>query len=159
MPRTRAGQSGHPRAAVRGTGPLAIEVAACRTRWPAGTAMRMSMATKTIVCPECQAPAAPGRYACEQCGALLASLALAAHADRPSIGGLVAADGSMSALVGASNDAMEPATTDHSRSVSPAPAWTHALAADPDHGEPILPPPREDERWDDEPEPARAEVP
>jgi hypothetical protein len=118
----------------------------------------MSMATKTIVCPECQAPAAPGRYACEQCGALLASLALAAPADRPSKGALAAADGSMGALAGASIDSMEPATTDHTRSISPAPTWTHALAADPDDGEPILPPPGEDERWDDEPQSARANV-
>jgi DNA-directed RNA polymerase subunit RPC12/RpoP len=34
------------------------------------------MATKTVVCPECGSPAAPGRYACAECGALLASVAL-----------------------------------------------------------------------------------
>lgn len=34
------------------------------------------MATKTVVCPECGAAAAPGRYACADCGALLASVAV-----------------------------------------------------------------------------------
>jgi hypothetical protein len=33
------------------------------------------MATKSVVCPECGAAAAPGRYACAECGALLASVA------------------------------------------------------------------------------------
>jgi hypothetical protein len=32
------------------------------------------MATKTVVCPECGVPAAPGRYACAECGALLAAV-------------------------------------------------------------------------------------
>ncbi len=32
------------------------------------------MATKTVVCPECGAGAAPGRYACAECGALLAAV-------------------------------------------------------------------------------------
>ncbi|MBA2720310.1 MAG: hypothetical protein H0U52_13885, partial [Chloroflexi bacterium] len=34
------------------------------------------MATKTVVCPECGSPAAPGRYACAECGALLAAVAV-----------------------------------------------------------------------------------
>ena len=34
------------------------------------------MATKTVVCPDCGAASAPGRYACSECGALLASVAL-----------------------------------------------------------------------------------
>ncbi len=34
------------------------------------------MATKTAVCPECGSEAAPGRFACADCGALLASVAL-----------------------------------------------------------------------------------
>ena len=33
------------------------------------------MATKTIVCPECDAPLMPGRFACSSCGALVASVA------------------------------------------------------------------------------------
>ena len=34
------------------------------------------MAAKTVVCPECGAAAAPGRYACAECGTLLASVAV-----------------------------------------------------------------------------------
>lgn len=34
------------------------------------------MATKTVVCPECGAPAAPGRFACAQCGALIAAVGM-----------------------------------------------------------------------------------
>jgi hypothetical protein len=37
------------------------------------------MASKTVVCPECGSAAAPGRYACSECGALLASVALSAR--------------------------------------------------------------------------------
>jgi hypothetical protein len=33
------------------------------------------MATKTVVCPECDAPLSPGRFACSSCGALVASIA------------------------------------------------------------------------------------
>ncbi len=33
------------------------------------------MATKAVVCPECGAAAAPGRYACAECGSLLAAVA------------------------------------------------------------------------------------
>ena len=33
------------------------------------------MATRTVVCPECDAPLAPGRFACGACGALLATVA------------------------------------------------------------------------------------
>lgn len=32
------------------------------------------MATKTVVCPECGSPVDPGRYACAECGALLAAV-------------------------------------------------------------------------------------
>jgi hypothetical protein len=32
------------------------------------------MATKTVVCPECGSPAGAGRYACAECGALLAAV-------------------------------------------------------------------------------------
>ena len=38
------------------------------------------MATKTVVCPECGSEAAPGRFACAECGALLASVALTPRA-------------------------------------------------------------------------------
>lgn len=33
------------------------------------------MATKTVVCPECDSPLAPGRFSCSVCGALVASVA------------------------------------------------------------------------------------
>jgi hypothetical protein len=39
------------------------------------------MATKTVVCPECGSAVAPGRYACDECGALLAAVA-GAHRPR-----------------------------------------------------------------------------
>ena len=35
------------------------------------------MATRTVVCPECDAPLSPGRFACSSCGALVASVATA----------------------------------------------------------------------------------
>jgi hypothetical protein len=38
------------------------------------------MATKTVVCPECGSSAAPGRYACAECGALLAAVGAAPRA-------------------------------------------------------------------------------
>ena len=52
------------------------------------------MASKTVVCPECGSAAAPGRYACSECGALLASVALSARGRRTaprlkSLGGIV----------------------------------------------------------------------
>ncbi len=34
------------------------------------------MATKTVVCPECGSSAGPGRYACGECGALLAAVSM-----------------------------------------------------------------------------------
>jgi hypothetical protein len=46
------------------------------------------MATKTVVCPECGSPAAPARYACVDCGALLAAVG---PAPRPRRAGRVAA--------------------------------------------------------------------
>jgi hypothetical protein len=43
------------------------------------------MTTKTVVCPECDAPLSPGRFACPSCGALVASVATVprsfSHAD------------------------------------------------------------------------------
>ena len=33
------------------------------------------MATRTVVCPECESPLAPGRFSCSACGALVASVA------------------------------------------------------------------------------------
>jgi hypothetical protein len=44
-----------------------------------GGSAEVVMATKTVVCPECGASAAPGRYACAECGTLLASVAVTAR--------------------------------------------------------------------------------
>jgi hypothetical protein len=41
------------------------------------------MATKTVVCPECGSPVAPGRYACADCGSLLAAVGPAPRRRRP----------------------------------------------------------------------------
>src|SRR5262245_8738856 len=82
----RPGHMGHPRTAVRGTGRPTIPVAACRTRpgWIRPGGLRgSSMATTTVVCPQCGAPAAPGRFACLACGALLASLGAAPRPAHP----------------------------------------------------------------------------
>jgi hypothetical protein len=35
------------------------------------------LATKTLACPECESPLAPGRFSCSSCGALVASVATA----------------------------------------------------------------------------------
>ncbi len=123
------------------------------------------MATKTVVCPECQSPAAPGRYACSECGALLASVAMpvrvekrerrgssragraasAARADSAAAG--IAADGpapdpAVSVLADDPVAAVEPPAP----GIPVSPAWTQSLAV-----EPADTPPTDDERWDDEP--------
>lgn len=41
------------------------------------------MATKTVVCPECDTPLAPGRLSCSACGALVASVASAVRMFSP----------------------------------------------------------------------------
>src|SRR3954471_2623817 len=41
------------------------------------------MATKTLACPECGSEAAPGRYACAECGALLNGVAVRPRASAP----------------------------------------------------------------------------
>ena len=38
------------------------------------------MATRTVVCPECESPLSPGRFSCSACGALVASVATVARA-------------------------------------------------------------------------------
>jgi len=108
------------------------------------------MATKTIVCPECQAPAAPGRYACAECGALLASVGLTPRTFGR--GDHVAGDAIVPSSVSADDRGDEPdaapavATLLGDRpAIVVAPAWTHSLAA-----EPIESQPSDDERWDDE---------
>jgi hypothetical protein len=37
----------------------------------------VTMATKTVVCPDCGSPTAPGRYTCSECGAFLDGVAVA----------------------------------------------------------------------------------
>ena len=41
------------------------------------------MATKTVVCPECDSPLAPGRFSCSVCGALVASVATMSRSFAP----------------------------------------------------------------------------
>ena len=41
------------------------------------------MATKTVVCPECDSPLAPGRFSCSVCGALVASVATVSRSFAP----------------------------------------------------------------------------
>lgn len=41
------------------------------------------MATKTVVCPECDSPLAPGRFSCSVCGALVASVAMVSRSFAP----------------------------------------------------------------------------
>jgi hypothetical protein len=110
----------------------------------------MSMATKTLVCPECQAPAVPGRYACAQCGALLASvgLARASRSSEPAAAAILPSTASGEAPAGSGDRADATATTtpvDARPPIVVAPAWTQSLAAEPVDSEPT-----EDERWDDE---------
>jgi hypothetical protein len=116
------------------------------------------MATKTIVCPECQAPVVPGRYACAQCGALLASVGPTPR----SFGGgrELGHDGASAEVTAAVADrhevpsvpspedrsADEPLVVTQTRRIEAAPAWTESLAA-----EPLEFTAGFDERWDDEP--------
>jgi hypothetical protein len=104
----------------------------------------MSMAIKSLVCPECQAPAVPGRYACAQCGALLASVAMTARGYAESA---PAASTDPASGPARPDEQSGDAVVDHHRTPV-APAWTHALAAEPE--EEALPEPSENERWDDE---------
>jgi hypothetical protein len=114
------------------------------------------MATKTIVCPECQALVVPGRYACAQCGALLASVALtprpilqptavipepAPAAQAPHI--RTARQDAPAAVV--EEDVPVRRAAPRSRRTPVAPAWTHSLAAEPEESTP-----GPDERWDDQ---------
>ena len=41
------------------------------------------MATKTVVCPECDSPLAPGRFSCSVCGALVAAVATMSRSFAP----------------------------------------------------------------------------
>ena len=107
------------------------------------------MATKAIVCPECNAPAAPGRYACAQCGALLASVAVTPRswsgpAREVAAAEVARAEPAKAPL--ADEPLGEAFTRDRPRRTPIAPAWTRSLVA-----EPIEAAPGPDEHWDDEP--------
>jgi len=67
------------------------------------------MATKTVVCPECGSPAAPGRFACSECGAMLAAVGPAPRA----VGHAAVSMGADDPPPGTGPDAMaEPAAAD-----------------------------------------------
>src|SRR5437879_3686687 len=108
------------------------------------------MATNTIVCPECQAPATPGRYACVRCGALIASIGMVPRADgegRSTERAAVILPVAES-LGDAAHGPLEPSTVaPHSGHLPDpiAPAWTQSLAA-----EPVDSAPSRGELWDDE---------
>jgi hypothetical protein len=67
------------------------------------------MATKTVVCPECGTEAERGRYACSECGALLAAVAMTPRANGSALGtdlnGRVGDLGEMVAVAGFDSDA------------------------------------------------------
>src|SRR3954470_10134710 len=41
------------------------------------------MATKVVVCPECESPLQPGRFSCSSCGAVLAAVATVVRSFAP----------------------------------------------------------------------------
>ena len=88
------------------------------------------MATKTVVCPECGSEAERGRYACSECGALLAAVAMTPRANGPALGtdlnGRVADLGGMVAVAGFESDA-----DDEVAQAAAAQPTTEAIAADP----------------------------
>jgi hypothetical protein len=87
------------------------------------------MATKTVVCPECGSEAERGRYACAECGALLAAVAMTPRANESALGtdlnGRVADLGEMVAVAGFDSDA-----DDEVAQAAAAQPTTEAIAAD-----------------------------
>jgi hypothetical protein len=88
------------------------------------------MATKTVVCPECGSEAERGRYACAECGALLAAVAMTPRANGSALGtdldGRVADLGDTVAVAG-----FGPDTDDEVARAAAAQPTTEAIAADP----------------------------
>ena len=88
------------------------------------------MATKTVVCPECGSEAERGRYACSECGALLAAVAMTPHANGSALGidlnGRIADPGEMVASAGFDSDADNEVA--QAANAQPKP---EAIAADP----------------------------
>jgi hypothetical protein len=88
------------------------------------------MATKMLVCPECESAVAPGRFACASCGAMLASVASA-----PRSLSLTESMASPSVSPGAPAAAMDVTETDTDSTPDPhevaeglstiGPAWAH----------------------------------
>jgi hypothetical protein len=79
------------------------------------------MATKSLVCSECQAPVAPGRFSCAACGALLVATAEPAWAAPPAV---VASPASPAVEAMASSHEAGPAES----FLSPGPMWPLAPA-------------------------------
>jgi hypothetical protein len=85
------------------------------------------MATKTVVCPECGSDAERGRYACSECGALLAAVAIAPRVNgsavRTDLNARVADPGEIAPAAAVDADADELAQP------VPAPSTTAGAAA------------------------------
>ena len=112
------------------------------------------MATKTVVCPECGAGAERGRYACGECGALLAAVAAApreypgrdegaAPTEEPGAEALVQVTDAEPRAAAPSIDRLEAGPADgialeDDLGPAPTPAWPPAG----DRGPDFLPPPR-----------------
>jgi hypothetical protein len=75
------------------------------------------MATKSVVCPECEAPLSPGRFSCSECGSLLAAVA---GQDRPIVSTAVPERGTLPA---------EPVEVEPKRAETTEPAEPAAPAA------------------------------
>ena len=88
------------------------------------------MATKTVVCPECGSEAERGRYACSECGVLLAAVAMTPRANGSAQGtdlnGRATALGEMVAVAGFESEA-----DDEVPQAANAQPTTEAIAADP----------------------------
>lgn len=87
------------------------------------------MATKTVVCPECGSEAERGRYACSECGSLLAAVAMTPRANGSALGtdlnGRAAHLGEMVAAAATDSDA-----DDEIARAAAAQPMTEAIAAD-----------------------------
>lgn len=131
------------------------------------------MATKTVVCPECGAPVVPGRYACAECGSLLAAVAATARSwgsepDSDVTAGGDDADGRVPAVapvapvapVGMAVGALAPSPqldedAAGSIAVLPGEDWDEPVAGGPEPEPEPEPEPLPEPEPEPEPEPAR----